>query len=175
MGLVANSDQPARLPEVGHMSIWDGTRWISDQSPSVSKPSSRSDWAATIVLAIGLIALILPFQMTLAAGKKASPALSTGCGAACSVGGSLTVRGSGFTPSAGGQQVILWIEYPDSYCAGTTCNGFYDHPWINADGTFTATYDSAVLQPGEGGVAAVEYNARTDKWVNVAYVDYFAK
>lgn len=157
------------------MSTWDGTRWISEETGVRPKRSSRTDWAATLVLMMGLFALILPFQSTLAGSKNMSPTLSTGCATACAAGGSLTVRGRGFTPSAGGQQVILWIEYPDAYCVTSTCKGFYDHPWVAADGTFTATYDSALVQAGEGGVAAIQYNARTDKWVNVAYVDFFAK
>jgi hypothetical protein len=157
------------------MSMWDGTRWINDQGESTAKRPLRSGWAANMVLMIGLFALLLPFRATLAGSRKDAPVLSTGCATACAVGGSLTVRGTGFTPSAGGQQVILWIDYPDSYCVATTCNGFYDQPWVAADGTFSVTYDAALVQAGEGGVAAVQYNTRTDKWVNIANAGFFAK
>jgi hypothetical protein len=159
------------------MSFWDGTKWSDAESaPSTIAPKStgsrRANWAATAVMVIGAMALILPLAGTSAASPKSAPSLSVGCHTSCVVGGSLTVRGAGFTPSVGGQQVMLWVEYPDDYCGDGGCHGFYYNPWVDADGTFTKTFDNAVLQAGEGGVEAIQYNARTDKWVKVAYVDY---
>ena len=157
------------------MSFWDGSRWVDAGPIARSNRSRRADWAATALMMIAIVALLLPMGSTFAANRKAAPALAVGCATACSVGGSLTVRGSGFTPSSGGQQVTLWVEYPDDYCVGSTCHGFYYNPWVNADGTFSHTFDNAVLQAGSGGVEAIQYNARTDKWVKVAYVDYSAR
>jgi hypothetical protein len=156
------------------MSYWNGTHWSASETASAprSTRSRRANWAATAVMVIGAAALLLPFGAAFAGGHKAAPSLSVGCATSCAVGGSLAVRGSGLTPSAGGQQVMLWVEYPNDYCVGTTCHGFYYTPWVNADGTFSHTFDNAVLQAGEGGVEAIQYNARTDKWVKVAYVDY---
>ena len=157
------------------MSYWDGTRWI-DADASPKRTSSRgATWAATAVMLIGVVALLLPVGATFAANRKSAPTLTVACNASCEVGGSLAVRGSGFTPSSGGQQVILWVEYPDDYCAGSTCHGFYYQPWVGNDGTFSHTFDNAILQAGEGGVEAIQYNARTDKWVEVAYVDYWTR
>ena len=157
------------------MSFWDGSRWVeADTSPS--RTSSRAtNWAATAVMVIGIIALSLPMSAAFAANRKSAPTLTVACNTSCEVGGSLAVRGSGFTPSSGGQQVILWVEYPDDYCSGSTCHGFYYQPWVGNDGTFSHTFDNAILQAGEGGVEAVQYNARTDKWVEVAYVDYWTR
>ena len=114
--------------------------------------SRRANWAATAVMLIGVVALMLPFGATFAASRKSAPSLYVGCNTSCVVGGSLAVRGSGFTPSSGGQQVMLWVEYPADYCAGSTCHGFYYNPWVNDDGTFSHTFDNAILQAGEGGV-----------------------
>jgi hypothetical protein len=159
------------------MSYWDGTRWSDTDAPTNdraprSSGSRRANWAATAVMIIGAVALILPLGATFAGGHRAAPSLSVGCGTSCVVGGSLTVRGAGFTPSSGGQQVMLWVEYPNDYCEGSTCHGFYYNPSVGDDGTFSHTFDNAVLQAGEGGVEGIQYNARTDKWVKVAYVDY---
>lgn len=154
------------------MSFWDGSRWVDAGPIPPSSRSRRGDWAATALMLIGIIALLMPMGSAFAGNRKAAPALAVGCGTSCAVGGSLTVRGSGFTPSSGGQQVMLWVEYPNDYCAGSTCHGFYYNPWVSDDGTFSRTFDNAILQAGEGGVEAIQYNARTDKWVKVAYVDY---
>lgn len=154
------------------MSFWDGSRWVDADASPKSVSSRRANWAATAVMLIGVVALMLPFGATFAANRKSAPSLYAGCATSCAVGGSLTVRGSGFTPSSGGQQVILWVEYPNDYCVGSTCLGFYYQPWVNDDGSFSHSFDNAILQAGQGGVEAIQYNARTDKWVKVAYVDY---
>jgi hypothetical protein len=153
------------------MSYWDGNRWIDAETTPKKTSSRRTNWAATAVMVIGSAALLLPFGATFAGSRKA-PTLAVGCNTSCVVGGSLTVRGAGFTPSSGGQQVTLWVEYPNDYCEGSTCHGFYYNPWVGDDGTFSHTFDNAVLQAGQGGVEAIQYNTRTDKWVKVAYVDY---
>jgi hypothetical protein len=154
------------------MAFWDGNRWIDEATSPKRTSSRRANWAATAVMIIGGMALLVPFGATYAGSHKSAPSLAVGCNTSCVVGGSLTVRGSGFTPSSGGQQVTLWVEYPNDYCDGSTCHGFYYNPWVNNDGTFSHTFDNAILQAGEGGVEAIQYNARTDKWVKVAYVDY---
>ena len=159
------------------MSYWDGYGWSdADSASTATAPktsgSRRANWAATAIMAIGAVVLILPLAATSAASPKTAPSLAVACNTSCVVGGPLTVRGTGFTPSAGGQQVTLWVEYPNDYCASLACHGFYYNPSIAPDGTFSATFDNAILQAGGGGVEAIQYNARTDKWVKVAYVDY---
>jgi hypothetical protein len=159
------------------MSYWDGTRWSDADTASAntapkSSGSRRANWAATVVMVIGAVALILPFGASFAGNRRGAPSLAVGCNTSCVVGGSLTVRGAGFTPSSGGQQVMLWVEYPNDYCGEAGCHGFYYNPSVSNDGTFSHTFDNAILQAGEGGVEGIQYNARTDKWVKVAYVDY---
>ncbi len=161
------------------MAYWDGRVWV-DEAPAPArgtKSSRLGKWAATAVMMLGLVALVLPFAGVSASTRKGTPTLSVGCASAClagamTVGSSLDVHGRNFTPSAGGQQVILWIEYPGDYCVGSTCHGFYAYPWVRSDGTFDVSYDNATLQSGQGGVKATQYNARTDKWVSVSYVDF---
>jgi hypothetical protein len=158
------------------MSEWDGTRWLEPESVAPRASNRRASWAATIVMLLGLALLVVPFVGTAAATHKSSPSLSVGCsGCATStmtVGSTLMVRGAGFTPSSGGQAVILWIGYPDNYCSGSACHGFYSDPWVASDGTFNVPFDNATLQVGTGTVKAIQYNARTDKWVTVASVSY---
>ena len=154
------------------MSYWDGYRWTDEDAGPKSTSGRRANWAATAVMVIGAVALLLPFGAASAASPKTAPSLAVGCGTACVVGGSLAVTGAGFTPSSGGQQVILWVEYPNDYCGVLGCHGFYFYPWVNSDGTFSASIDNVVLQAGTGGVEAIQYNARSDKWVQVSYTDY---
>jgi hypothetical protein len=84
----------------------------------------------------------------------------------------MTVTGWGFAPSAGGQQVILWVGYPDDYCVGEECHGFYADPWVNADGTFRVSFASALEQAGTGNVSATAYLVKQDKWRTVASLSY---
>lgn len=90
------------------------------------------------------------------------------------VGGTLRVTGVNFTPSAGGQQVFLWIGYPDDYCPDPSgpCHGFYDNPDVAGDGTFDVTFTDALLQAGTGRVAATQYNQKNDKWAEVDSESY---
>lgn len=122
---------------------------------------------------IGLVALMIPFSMA-GAGRREGPTVTVRCGSDCEVGGNLAVRGTGFTPSAGGQHLILWVGYPDDYCGSAGCHGFYAYPWVESDGTFSVSYPDALLQPGTGKVKAIQYNARRDKWLNVADDSYAA-
>jgi hypothetical protein len=156
------------------MSYWDGARWV-DETVAPARPTSRrANWAATAVMVLGLAALMIPFSGAAAASHKHDPGVTVSCGSGCAVGGSMTVSGYGFTPSAGGQQVLVWIAYPNDYCSGSTCHGFYFWPWVASDGTFSATFTNALLQAGAGGVDALQYNPKTNKWTNVASADYTA-
>lgn len=101
------------------------------------------------------------------------PALTV---AASGVGGTLRVQGQHFTPSSGGQQVFLWIGYPDDYCVrdaagewlpGQPCHGFYNNPYVQDDGTFDVSFADALPQSGTGRVAATQYDHKRDKWLEV--------
>ena len=133
--------------------------------------ADRAKWPATIVMVLGLLVMLVPMQLAAAAAPRSQPDLSTSCAAACRAGSTLSVRGQGFTPSAGGQQVILSVEYPGDYCGDAGCHGFYYNPWVAADGSFTATFDN-LPGSGDGGVKARQWNVKRGKWMDVAYVDY---
>jgi hypothetical protein len=161
------------------MSFWTGTHWEQDTPPpSPGRPSRRRHVAEAVaegsliaLLVVGLVA-----GSAFAAGGKSSPTLSLSMSTAKTLdsGGSLTVRGRNFTPSSGGQMVILWVGYPDDYCAAdySVCHGFYAYPWVNDDGTFSVTYDNVLLQSGTGVVKARQYSVQTDKWRTVDKVEY---
>jgi len=156
------------------MSTWDGTRWVAEKTaPLAPRPSRAANWAATAVMVFGLAAVIAPLQLIAAASHKSDPGVAVACSPApCTVGGSMTVTGWGFAPSAGGQQVILWVGYPNDYCGADACHGFYSDPWVASDGTFSVTFSSALEQAGTGGVKAFAYQPKPDKWAEAAYADY---
>jgi hypothetical protein len=154
------------------MSFWNGAEWAGEGG--VADPPStpnRAKWPATMMMIIGLLAMAIPMQLAAAAAPKSQPGLWTSCAAVCRDGSSVTVRGHGFTPSAGGQQVFLWVEYPGDYCGDAGCHGFYYNPWVESDGSFSVSFDN-LPGNGEGGVKATQWNAKRGKWLDVAYVDY---
>ena len=137
--------------------------------------------AALIVGVVGALA----FAVTVAtgnpvaakdvrAGSATAPSLSVSMSGAAAArsSNSLTVNGKNFTPSSGGQMVILWVGYPDDYCGPDACHGFYAYPTVADDGTFSATYDNVLLQSGTGSVKGMQYNAQRDKWSTVAKTSY---
>jgi hypothetical protein len=163
------------------MSFWDGTRWVDERDAGRLTGSSRqhtrrTDWLATAIMILGLVALMLPLAGTSAASRRHDPTLAVSCGAsACTVGGSLTISGAGYTPSAGGQQVFLWVGYPGDYCGSAGCHGIYYNPWVASDGTFRVTMDNVLQQAGTGYVNASQYQVKSDKWVEVAGDTYTVK
>ena len=155
------------------MAYWDGTRWAPEPRPSARRSSRLTNWAATLAMLVGLAALLAPIQLVAAGSPKRSPTVSVACDpAACAVGGSMTVSGVGFTPSAGGQQVIMWLGYPDDYCGTDACHGEYFNPWVSSDGRFSVTFSDALKVEGTGVVTAFQYAVKRDKWVQVAKVSY---
>ena len=142
-------------------------------------------------LAVALaVALLLTFSGTALAAKggnkggvasTSTPTLMASCGtSACSAGGSLTVSGSGYPPSFGGQQIFLWVGYPNDYCAPQPsdptqtwyCHGIYVDPWVATDGTFSLTLTNVLWQSGTGSVVAYQYSAQKLNWVEVASTVY---
>lgn len=155
------------------MSYWDGTRWVADKTAPAAKPSRLHDWAATAVMVIGLAAIIAPLQLIAASSHHRDPGVAVACDPApCAVGGSITVTGWGYAPSEGGQQVILWVGYPNDYCGADACHGFYANPWVTSDGTFSVTFTTALEQAGTGKVNAIAYLVKQDKWWIVASQPY---
>ncbi len=126
------------------------------------------------LLAPALAALLVLGLAGPAVAKPVQPTISVSVSGG--VGGVLHVSGTGFTPSTPqSQEVILWIGYPNDYCAPQPtdplqpwqCHGFYNDPWVQADGTFSVDFTDALLQAGTGVVAATQYDQRSDHWRQV--------
>ena len=156
------------------MAYWDGMRWAPEPGPKRRHSSQLASWAATLAMLLGLVALLAPLQLVAAGSpKRSAPTVSVSCEPSpCAVGGSMTVHGAGFTPSAGGQQVIMWLGYPDDYCGPNGCHGEYFNPWVNSDGRFSVTFSDALKVEGTGVVTAFQYAVKRDKWIQVAKVSY---
>jgi hypothetical protein len=156
------------------MTFWDGSHWVEETPASSPKhPSRLHNWAATGLMIFSLAAIAVPIQLVAAASHKHDPGVAVACDPApCTVGGSITVTGWGYTPSSGGQQVILWVGYPNDYCGADACHGFYVDPWVASDGTFSLSVSNATEQTGTGSVSAIAYMVKQDKWVTVASQAY---
>lgn len=118
------------------------------------------------LLAVLVAALLIP-SVAIAVPPHERPDLSVTVS-----GTTFTVEGENFTPSSGGQHVILWVGYPDDYCDYPgPCHGFYAYPHVADDGTFIATY-ADIPGTGTGIVIARHYLPKPDKWRTVASVEY---
>src|SRR5262245_5786304 len=86
----------APSPRVGERTFWTGDHWATGPEPAPSTPSSgghrRRDLASTLVMALVLLAMIVPFAGTSAAGA-ATLTISPGSGKA---GQRIAVAGAGF-------------------------------------------------------------------------------
>jgi hypothetical protein len=137
---------------------------------------NRAKLGLLAALAVAAILIIPATTLAAKGGGASSPSLAVAAvvSRSTSGGGSLRVSGSHFTPSAGGQQVLLWVGYPNDYCSAdfTVCHGFYAYPWVNADGTFSLAYDDVPMQAGKGSVSASQWSASRHKWVQVANAAY---
>jgi hypothetical protein len=156
------------------MTFWNGSHWVEDTpATAIRQPSRLATWAATGLMVLGFGAVAVPLQFAAAASHRHDPGLTVTCDPSpCAVGGSITVNGNGFTPSAGGQQVILWVGYPNDYCGANGCHGFYVDPWVADDGSFSVSFSNATEQAGTGKVSATEYMVKQDKWWAVASATY---
>jgi hypothetical protein len=89
------------------MSYWDGTRWVADKAaPTAPRPSRAANWAATVVMVIGLAAVIAPLQLIAAASHRATDS-------ACAVNPSWADVGETYVVSAWGLPtgiaINLWV------------------------------------------------------------------
>jgi hypothetical protein len=168
------------------MSFWTGTNWEQADAapPSVARATRRRHvleaLAEGTLVALLVAGLIGGTTFAAKGGNGGSPTLYVSMAAAAKTStsspGSLTVGGTGFIPSSGGQQVILWVGYPDDYCSPdySVCHGFYAYPTVKDDGSFDVTYQDVLMQSGTGVVKAFQYSAQTDKWRTVDKVTYTA-
>jgi hypothetical protein len=88
------------------MSFWDGNRWVSE--PAVEQPpapSRRTNWAATALMLLGLLAIAIPLQLVAAGNTPPGCALSARMAGSSSV---VQVDGWGMRHSA--DYVIRWTE-----------------------------------------------------------------
>ncbi|SRR6266566_4469548 len=114
------------------MSFWDGTRWVA-ADPATEPTSSRlARWAATAVMVIGLVALMLPLGAIASATNKSDPG--------CRVSPAAVGVNEGYTVSAWGLPTRtvfnLWVT-ENGVTTGSPLGGALD-------GTFTLTKSSSV-------------------------------
>lgn len=87
------------------MSFWDGTRWVQAEHTAAPTGSPRAKWAATLVMVIGLVALLVPFSSIAAASHKSDPG--------CTVSPSVVGVSERYTVSAWGlptrTAINLWV------------------------------------------------------------------
>jgi hypothetical protein len=120
------------------MSFWDGTKWSDAESaPSTIAPKStgsrRANWAATAVMVIGAMALILPLAATSAASHRYSDPPCTISASSVGVGETYWVSVAGLPT---GIAINLWVT--DS--TGTTGSPLGS----TGDGTFSMQESSNV-------------------------------
>jgi hypothetical protein len=135
------------------MSFWDGTRWVDERVAAAPSTSSRrTSWAATAVMILGLVALIVPFSATSAARGNRYPGTLTATPSTLHAGDLFTVTGCGYDTSLG--HVIV---------------GFTGGSWgspLDAKGCFSIAGIPALsgdtLSAGTYSVSAYQYVHR--KW-----------
>jgi hypothetical protein len=113
------------------MSDWNGTAWVEAGVPTSPVSSKRRNWAATILMALGLVALILPLQMTVAGSHRAATS-------GCSVSPNVVDVGEAYVVSAWGlstrSAINLWVT-ENGVTKGEPIGG-------TTDGTFSLTRSS---------------------------------
>jgi hypothetical protein len=101
------------------MSYWDGTRWAEEEG-SATLPTSprRANWAATLVMVLGLAALIIPLGATFA---RSGPTIAVWWpNAASSTGSTLSgdshfiVGGCGFRANDKNYYLVVHGPAPDT-------------------------------------------------------------
>src|SRR4051812_13278969 len=120
------------------MAFWNGTTWAPETVavPQHSTSSIAGRVRPAVLLAV--LALMVTTGSVFAAkggttsGAPTLTASFASSSAFAAASNALTVSGKGYTPSSGGQQVSLWVGYPNDYCASdfSVCHGFYYNPWV---------------------------------------------
>jgi hypothetical protein len=122
--------QLAGLPEVA-MSFWDGTRWVPEEQTAAPTGSRRTTWAATLVMVLGLVALVVPFSSTAASSQKSV--------AGCSVSPAAVGVNAVYPVSAWGLPtrgvINLWVT-ENGVATGSPLGG-------TTDGTFNLSRSSS--------------------------------
>lgn len=134
------------------MSTWDGNRWVPEPSARpTSHRGSVANWLATIAMIFGLVAIMVPLQLILAASHHAS---DSGCSvnpASADVGETYVVSAWG-VPT--GTAVNLWVTV-DGVTTGSPLGS-------TPDGTFNLNESSATA-----GVTTYTFSGPTRKHMAV--------
>ncbi len=93
------------------MSFWDGTRWVTTTEATPRRARSRlTDWVATAVMVIGLVALLLPLSSMLARSSY-SPTLGVTFASAAVTSSSdgvwYVVAGCGYNSDYGSVTIVV--------------------------------------------------------------------
>jgi hypothetical protein len=127
------------------MSYWNGTAWVADATPSKPAPSKRANWAATILMVVGLVALMLPLQMTMAGGHR-YPGSLTATPNTLHAGDTFTVTGCGYDVSLGNVIVGFTGGSWGSALDSKGCFSIAGIPALSGDTLAAGTYDVSAYQ-----------------------------
>lgn len=115
------------------MSFWDGTRWVDDDLGPAPAGSRTGTWAATAVMILGLVALMIPFGATSAASRHRFDPPCTINPSPVSVNQTYVVSVTGLPID---KAINLWVTDPTGGVTGSPIGG-------TSDGTFSLSRSSA--------------------------------
>ncbi len=134
------------------MSYWKGTHWVEDAPTPITRERSRSaSWIATVVMILGLIALMTPLSFIAAASHHSAP---SGCAvdpSSADVGETYVVSAWGIPT---GTAVNLWVS-ADGVTSGSPLGS-------TPDGTFNLNEASQTA-----GVTTYTFSGPTRKHMTV--------
>jgi hypothetical protein len=134
------------------MSYWNGTHWLQEEETRAPRPPSHSaNWIATLLMALGLAALMAPMSFIAAASHNAGAS-------GCSVSPSSADVGETYVVSAWGvptgSAVNLWVTV-DGVTTGSPLGS-------TPDGTFNLNESSSTA-----GVTTYTFSGPTKKHMAV--------
>jgi hypothetical protein len=126
------------------MSFWNGTQWVSEEHAPNPKRTHFSVRSATLVSAIALATLIMPFNTVVAASHKADPG--------CTVSPNPAAVGQPYVVSAWGlptgTAINLWVTDPTGKTTGRPLGGTGDGTFnLNESSSFAGTWTYAFSGP----------------------------
>jgi hypothetical protein len=139
------------------MSYWDGSRWIDEGKPRSATTSRRANWAATAVMLLGLVALVVPFSAISAASHRKGDPPCTTTPSTATVDSSVTLSATGL-PTV--DPVWLIVQPPSG--VGSVSEAIVDQStgtwsgseFVNQAGTWTFTFSGLLWNNKYGAVAS---------------------
>ena len=129
------------------MAYWNGRRWIAGDALAREPASAHvARWAATVLMLIGLLALVIPLRMALA-GKTAPGCALSGL----ELGGAAVVQVNGWGMRHSADYVLRWTEPQITQVQywWSTSRGTLQQTVLNNQGS--GTYSVALFYRGPKG------------------------